>query len=73
MAQGTTANIYISAFKVSTDQSLFPNSDILEEKGAMVYEPKQLFYFQPTTSYAQLYIRKSSVSLNIERSFRKLD
>lgn len=50
-----------------------PNSDISEDNGGLVYEPTQSFTFIPTTQYLQLYLRKSSISLYVVRSFKKYD
>lgn len=68
--------MFISSFKIETDESLWPMSDIAEDIGGLVYEPAQSLIIKPATNnteYIQFYVRKSSLSLSIQRSFKKYD
>lgn len=65
---GTKVNLFISSYKINTDESLWPISEYSQNAGGFVYEPTQSFIYKPTalnTEYVQLYIRKSSLSLSI--------
>jgi len=70
---GANANIFISTFTIKTDESLLPTPDYSTVTGGLVYEETQTFIFQPSTEYVQLYLRKSSLSVYIERNFLKID
>lgn len=70
---GTTANLFISNYNILTDKSLWPVSVYNEDNGGIVYESAQTFVYTPSTDYIKLYIRKSSLSLTINRSFKKYD
>jgi len=48
-------------------------TDFQPNLGGIVYEPTQSFVIKASTEYLQLYIRKSSLSLTINRSFKKYD
>lgn len=69
---GVTANIFISSFEIDTDQSLLPNTQIAVDTGGVVYEQTQAFVYVPASEYLSLYLRKSSLSLSIARSFQKI-
>jgi hypothetical protein len=69
---GFLANLFISVYNISTDVSLSPTTDIVEDKGGIVYEPTQNLVQDVNDgnpNYIQLYIRKSSLSMSIQRSF----
>lgn len=76
---GTTANVFISSYTISTDQSLWPWQSFQDDVGGIVYEPTQRYVFNPLadsknqTEYISLFLRKSSLSLSVMRSFRKYD
>ena len=76
---GTTANVFISSYTISTDQSLLPWQSYQDDIGGIVYEPTQRYVFNPLadsknqTEYISLFLRKSSLSLSVMRSFRKYD
>lgn len=70
---GTSANLYISSYTIETDESLWPWQQMSEDTGGIVYEPTQRYVYTPTTEYIRLYLRKSSLSLSITRSFKKYD
>lgn len=70
---GMTANMFISSYQIDTDQSLWPVKQPKKDMGGIVFESAQTFVIQPTTEYIQLYLRKSSLSMSVQRSFRKVD
>lgn len=70
---GMTANMFISTYNIDTDQSLWPVEDPQTDVGGIVFESAQTFVIQPTTEYVQLYLRKSSLSMHVQRSFKKVD
>lgn len=70
---GMTANMFVSSYQIDTDQSLWPVKDPKTDVGGIVFESAQTFVIQPTTEYIQLYLRKSSLSMYVQRSFKKVD
>ena len=71
---GVTANIYFSEYTITTDHSIFPWKDTTEDKGAIKVDPTNSQKYSLTnTEYANIFLRKSSSSLEINRIFAKLD
>ena len=71
---GVNANIYLSSYTITTDESIYPFEDIRKEKGGIVQEYVQSHSLAVNSDeYMRFYLRKSSKSILVERSFRKAD
>lgn len=69
------ANLYYSEYSIETDHSIFPWASTSTDDGVINIEPtnSQVFSVLNTTTYAKIYLRKSSERLDVSRSFQKLD
>ena len=71
---GINANVFLSTYTITTDQSIYPVEDILNETGAVVSDLAQIHNFEVRQDeYLKVYLRKSSTDILVERSFRKAD
>lgn len=71
---GVNANIYMSTYTITTDESISPFEDIRNDQGGIVPELAQIHnYNVRNDEYMKFYLRKSSQDILVERSFRKAD
>lgn len=69
-----TANFFLSSYHIEIDESIYPVEDVHTVTGGISNVPTQAMNYQFTSGdYVKFYIRKSSLSLNIIRTFRKID
>lgn len=71
---GVNANLFITSYSVSTDESIYPVQDIQTVTGGIVTSLAQMHNYQvQSDEYLKFYLRKSSQDIEVERSFRKVD
>lgn len=71
---GVKANVFLSAYTITTDESIYPFSDMRNDTGGIVNKLAQVHHFEILgEEYVKLYLRKSSTDILVERSFRKAD
>ncbi len=73
-SDGVSANFFLSSFEVTTDESIYPFEQFDSAKGGIATGPAQTINYKVRQKdYLKFYIRKSSLSLQVQRSFRKVD
>lgn len=64
----------MSSYEINTDDSLWPVEDIKTDVGGIVKSSAQMVPFKVrSTEYVKFFLRKSPLSIYIERSFRRVD
>lgn len=73
-SSGVNANLFISSYTVTTDESILPFEQVSNKTGGIALSSAQILSYEVRQNeYMKFYIRKSSMSLLVERSFRKAD
>ena len=72
---GSATNLFYSTFHIDTDDSLMPISSITGSYDGMFVEPNlpSSFYKPFLGEYIKLYIRKSPITYQTNRSYLKID
>lgn len=74
MKTGSNANLFVSSYTINTDESILPYEDNVQKTGGIVLEnARYLSYEVRGEQYLKFYIRKATLALEIERSYRKFD
>lgn len=64
----------MSSYEINTDDSLWPVEDIKTDVGGIVKSAAQMVPYKVRSSeYVKFFVRKSPLSISIERSFRRVD
>jgi hypothetical protein len=71
---GVNANIYISSYSITTDQSLWPFQDIEYANGGVVMQSSEKIDYEVRgKEYLRLCLRKSPGDIYIQRTFQGVD
>lgn len=67
---GVTANLFLSTYSIDTDQSIYPNELTETATGGLSTTTTQTISYKVKQSdYLKFYIRKSALTLQMQRSF----